>query len=105
MRNFQDTFEIRKRLFISGFLISMTVSLNWLKKEKIKITTFLKFRKTHLNNFFNTKKPGGRFDLPYGFSKDMLFRCVFQSVKLCFLVSFNFLSENFIEIPQVFQKI
>ena len=29
MRNFQDSFEIHKRSFISAFSICMTVSLNW----------------------------------------------------------------------------
>ena len=29
MRNFQDTFETRKRSFISTFSISMTVPLNF----------------------------------------------------------------------------
>ena len=33
MRNFQDTFETRKRSFISAFSISMTVPLKYLQNK------------------------------------------------------------------------
>ena len=33
MQNFQDTFETRKRSFISAFSICMTVPLNYFKYE------------------------------------------------------------------------
>ena len=33
MRNFQDTFETQKRLFISAFSIRMTIPLNFFKRE------------------------------------------------------------------------
>ena len=35
MQNFQDTFETRKRLFISAFSICMTVPLKYCNRENI----------------------------------------------------------------------
>ena len=41
MRNFQDTFEIRKRLFVSAFSICMTVPLKFFSVSIIKKMTFI----------------------------------------------------------------
>ena len=51
MRNFQDTFETRKRLFISAFLICMTVPLN----QWPQICLFAKFRDRIIIPKFGTK--------------------------------------------------
>ena len=51
--------------------------------------------------------PGGQIEPPYGFSKNVSFK---ERVKPWFIVTFNIISkhilpENFVEFPQVVQKI
>ena len=46
MRNFQDTFETRKRLFISAFSICMTVPLIETRKAKL-LQNFLRLLKSN----------------------------------------------------------
>ena len=41
MRNFHDTFEIRKRLFVSAFSVCMTVPLKFFSVSIIKKMTFI----------------------------------------------------------------
>ena len=53
------------------------------------------------------KRLGGQFNSPCGFSKNVFSK---ERVKPCFFVTFNIIishtfPENFIEIPQVVQKI
>ena len=47
MRIFQDTFETRKRLFISDFSICVTVPLSFKQKYKAKVEFLVGHRVCH----------------------------------------------------------
>ena len=65
MRNFQDTFETRKRSFISAFSICMTVPLR--RNADLSVTRARgenkyrhKLLKTHLQKAFGLLRPKGK---------------------------------------------
>ena len=47
MRNFQDTFETRKRSFISVFSICMALPLRWTKTAIVKVLPTDEFYSTY----------------------------------------------------------
>ena len=57
MRNFQDTFETRKRSFISAFSICMTVPI-----KHVKLIIFENYNECKTKHLFLIKKVVTRFD-------------------------------------------
>ena len=57
MRNFQDTFETRKRSFISAFSICMTVPI-----KHVKLIIFENYNECKTNHLFLIKKVVTRSD-------------------------------------------